>query len=194
MNNNPKRLLPIIGVAGGSGCGKSTIIQALKQISTLPLTSISLDSYYRDLSHLPLKERSAVNFDHPDALDIDLVVKQLQQLAQHEEIHVPDYDFTIHNRRGSHTIQPKQAIVIEGTLVLSIPPIRDRLDDSIFIDTPDDIRLIRRLLRDRKERGRSLEFSIQHYMQTVRPMYHEWIAPCKHKADTILDGMNEIQD
>ena len=180
--------IPVIGIAGGSGSGKTTLLRALATFSTQPLTILPLDAYYRDLSHVPIGERKLVNFDHPDALDSALCAMHLERLSLGQAIECPVYDFATHSRLGCKTVKPESLIVCEGTLVLSISAIRDHLDYSVFVETADDIRLIRRIKRDQLERGRSIDSILDQYITTVRPMYEQFILPCKTWCDLIVDG------
>ncbi len=185
----------LIGVAGGTGSGKTTV--ARKIYDALHLDSAVLldqDAYYRELSHLSLEERSQVNFDHPDAFDSDLLVEHLKELAIGRAIEKPLYDFSRHTRSAdSVRVEPRDVIVLEGILALAEPAVRDLLDLKIFVDADADIRFIRRLERDMEERGRSLDDVVQQYLSTVRPMHFEFVEPSKRYADIILPrgGHNE---
>ena len=185
----------LIGVAGGTGSGKTTV--ARKIYDALHLDSAVLldqDAYYRELSHLTLEERREVNFDHPDAFDSDLLVEQLKELASGRAIQKPLYDFARHTRSAdSIRVEPRDVIVLEGILALAEPAVRDLLDLKIFVDADADIRFIRRLQRDMEERDRSLDDVVQQYLSTVRPMHFEFVEPSKRYADIILPrgGHNE---
>jgi len=194
--SNPESQIPhtIVGVAGGSGCGKTTILNRLRALADGVVTIIPLDAYYRDLSSLPVDERSRVNFDHPDSLDIKKLSSDLIRLSHNHAVQLPVYDFSTHTRVGEKNVSPTPIIIVEGTLVLSLPEVRERLDLKIFIDTPDDIRLLRRIQRDQAERGRDVASILQQYMETVRPMYWHYIDPCKHHADMVVDGMAAMDD
>lgn len=178
----------IIGIAGGTGSGKTTV--ARKIYESLHLDSavfLDHDSYYRDLGHLPLAERKGVNFDHPDALDNELLVEQLDALARREPIEKPLYDFAIHSRTGeTERITPRDVVLVEGILLLADPELRRRFDLKIFVDTEPDVRFIRRLRRDLELRGRTLDSVIEQYLGTVRPMHWEFVEPSKRYADIIL--------
>lgn len=179
----------MIGVAGGSGSGKTTILEAFLGLCPCPVTVLPQDAYYHDLSPLPLVERGRQNFDHPDALDSSLFEAHLLQLRRGQPVPAPLYDFTTHTRIGTHPIAPAPVILAEGTLVLAIAALARHLTLRVFVDAPPDIRFIRRLQRDRVERGRSVDSVIQQYLETVRPMDLAFIAPCKAHADLVLDGL-----
>lgn len=182
----------LIAVAGGSASGKSTVVQ--KIISLLDSTDITVikhDDYYKDLTHLSLEERYKINFDHPDSLDNDLFYKQLNDLLNNKEIYKPTYDFVSHNRSTStELIKPTKIILTEGILVLEDKRIRDIATIKIFVESDDDIRFIRRLVRDTKERGRSIESVINQYLSTVKPMYYSFVKPTKRYADMIIPNDN----
>lgn len=186
----------ILGIAGGSGSGKTTVTR--KIVSALDSDSIILldhDSYYRDQSHLPFEKRTAINYDHPDALDNDLLLEHLKQLRAFQPIEKPLYNF-VSCTRSSETmrIEPKDIIILEGFLIFSDPRIRQMCDIKIYVDTDDDVRIIRRIERDLKERGRSLESIISQYFATVKPMHHQFVEPSKRFADIIIPygGHNQI--
>lgn len=185
----------LIGCAGGSGSGKTTLAAAIDdRLGSNRSGVLSLDSYYKDLSHLPLKERAAVNFDHPDALDVQLLTQQIRQLRCGKAVEVPRYDFTTHTRRlETLTLQSKPVVLIEGILLLALEPIRSLLDLKVFIDTPADIRFIRRLVRDIQERGRTVDSCIQQYYATTRPMHLAWVESSKVFADVVVSGEEEIE-
>ena len=178
----------LIGIAGGSGSGKTLVSQRLyDELGSDKVIMIQQDSYYKDLSHLDLKERKKQNFDHPDALDDELLICQLKALLKGKYVDQPIYDFTLHTRKketkliGNHII-----IILEGILVLHNPKLRELMDIKVYVDTDDDIRLIRRLKRDIKERGRSLDSVINQYEQSVRPMHLQFVEPTKRYADIII--------
>lgn len=178
----------LIGIAGASGSGKTLVSKTLlEQLGSEKVAIIQEDSYYKDLSHLPIEERAKINFDHPDAFDHDLLFKHLIRLLKGEKIELPLYDFTIHSRRKeTQVVGPHQIIILEGILLLAIPELRDLMDIKIYIDTPPDICFIRRLQRDIEERGRSVESVIEQYQKTVRPMYLQFVEPSKRYADLII--------
>lgn len=155
---------------------------------------LSLDAYYKDLSHLPLEARASVNFDHPDALDVQLLTQQIRQLRCGHAVEVPRYDFTTHTRRPATLMfQPKAVMLVEGILLLALEPIRSLLNLKVFVDASADIRFIRRLLRDIRERGRTVDSCIQQYYTTTRPMHFAWVEPSKAFADVVVSGEEEIE-
>ncbi|MFA6956922.1 MAG: uridine kinase [Thermoanaerobaculia bacterium] len=186
----------IIGIAGGTGSGKTTIARRVyEQIGRDRIEWISHDSYYRNFGDLPLEERHRVNYDHPDSLETTLMVEQLDQLLGGNPIEIPVYDFSTH-LRSVHTrrVDPKPAVIVEGILVLAEPEIRKRIDIKLFVDTPADIRFLRRLRRDIESRGRTVESVIDQYLATVRPMHEEFVEPSKRFADLIIPegGENRV--
>jgi len=186
----------IIGVAGGTASGKTTVSQAiLDRVGRDRIVFIQHDSYYRDLSHLLLEERRVMNFDHPDSLENELLIRHLDELLVGHVIDVPVYDFRIHTRLPeTRRVEPKPVILVEGILVFVDKALRDMMDVKIYVDTPADIRFIRRLERDINERGRSLRSVIDQYRSTVRPMHLEFVEPSKRYADVIIPegGFNEV--
>jgi uridine kinase len=178
----------VIGIAGGSGSGKTTVAKAiLERFEVGTLALIQQDAYYRDFRHLVDEERKNVNFDHPDALDSELLVDHINQLKNGTAIERPNYDFTSHLRRSDRSqVHPVDIVLVEGILVLSDPRLRDLMDMKIFIDIAPDIRFIRRLRRDVKERGRSPHSVIEQYLTTVRPMHYQFVEQSKDYADIIL--------
>lgn len=178
----------IIGIAGGTASGKTTVAQ--KIASTFPegiAALMDLDSYYKDLSHLEIEDRKKQNFDHPDAFDFDLLIEHLKELRQGHKIEKPIYSFKEHTRlEKKEIIHPAQVIILEGILVLYPESIKELIDFAIYVDTDDDIRLSRRLERDVKERGRTLEGVLNQYFETVRPMHKAFIDPSKRNADIII--------
>ena len=178
----------LIAVAGGSASGKTTVVKKIiERLNSTDITVITHDDYYKDLSELPLEERKKVNFDHPDSLDNDLFVAQLSQLLKGYSIEKPTYDFVEHNRsRETTTIKPTRIIIAEGILILEDERVRDLATIKLFVESDDDIRFIRRLVRDTKERGRSIESVINQYLTTVKPMYYAFIKPTKRYADMII--------
>ncbi len=178
----------IVGVAGGSGSGKTTVVHELvRRLSTYPVTVIQHDWYYRDWSHLPPHERAAINFDHPDAIQTELLVEHLKQLRSGVPVEAPVYDFVRHERRSDTRLVPSgEAIIVEGILVLAEPKLRELMDLKLFVDTDADIRFIRRLQRDMTERGRTMESVIRQYLQTVQPMHLQFVEPSKRHADVII--------
>lgn len=186
----------VIGIAGGSGSGKSTVLQhIIRAFGTDPIAVLDHDAYYRDLSHLPPDERAQFNFDHPDALETDLMCEHLDRLTAGETIEKPVYDFTTHTRQSeTETIEPRPVILIEGILVLAERSLEKRMDIRIYVDAADDIRLMRRIRRDIEERGRTIEGILRQYERTVRPMHLEFVEPSKREADVIIPrgGHNEV--
>jgi len=178
----------IIGIAGGTGSGKSTIAQEIYQ--SLPPGSIAMleqDSYYKDQSHLTFEERICTNYDHPDAFDTKLLLKHLGELLNGVSIDKPIYDFEIHNRKvETQKVYPKDIIILEGIMILVEPEIRKMMDIKLFVDTDSDVRIIRRIKRDIKERGRTIDSVIDQYINVVRPMHLEFVEPTKRYADIII--------
>mgnify|MGYP000689963994 CR=1 FL=1 len=186
----------IIGIAGGTGCGKTTVVnQILKELPEGEVGVISQDSYYKDTSHLTYEERVKINFDHPRSIDFDLLEEHLKELKKGKPIHQPVYSFVKHNRTGDTILtHPRKVMIVEGILILSKPKIRNMFDIKIFVDTPLDICLLRRMKRDIAERGRTLESVANQYESTVKPMYHQFISPSRFTADVIVTqgGKNRI--
>ncbi len=186
----------LIGIAGGSGAGKTTVLRALlEQIGEERVAYVYHDSYYRDLSHLSPTERAEVNFDHPDALETDLLIQHLKRLQMGEAVDVPIYDFTTHTRRHeTQRLEPKPVILVEGILILADRALREMMDIKIYVDTDADLRFIRRLKRDLEDRGRTIQSVIEQYEETVRPMHNSFVEPSKRYADIIIPegGFNPI--
>lgn len=184
----------LIGVAGGSSSGKTTVAERLAELAgARHLALLKLDSYYIELGHRPLEARKAVNFDHPDAFDWELLHEHVAALADGRAVPVPIYDYVEFNRSDQvRLVQPARIIVVEGILVLWDPALRERFDLKVFLDTDADLRLIRRLRRDVAERGRSTESVIAQYLSTVRPAHEQFIEPSKRYADVIIPegGLN----
>lgn len=178
----------LIAVAGGSASGKTTVVKKIiEKLNSDDITVITHDDYYKDLSHLSIEERRQVNFDHPNSLDNDLFVAQLSDLLEGKEIDKPTYDFVQHNRsKKTDKVKPTKIIMIEGIMVLEDERIRELSDIKLFVESDDDVRFIRRLVRDTKERGRSIESVINQYLNTVKPMYYAFIKPTKRYADMII--------
>jgi uridine kinase len=182
-------MLPIvIGVAGGSGSGKTTVVRRIvESLGPDQVTVLDHDRYYRDRNELRLEERAALNYDHPDALDTDLMVRHVHQLKAGRAVDVPVYDFTRHARlTTTEPASPRRAIIVEGILVFVDSALRALMDIKVFVDTDDDTRFIRRLRRDVAERGRTMESVIEQYQSTVKPMHLEFVEPSKRYADIIL--------
>ncbi len=178
----------LVGISGASGSGKTLVAQSLyNSLGSGKAVYLQEDSYYKDLAHLPVEGRTQINFDHPDAFDHQLLFKQIKDLLQGKAIEYPIYDYTTHTRkRETLKIEPKKVIILDGILILSIKEIRETIDIKIYVDTPPDICLIRRLQRDIKERNRSLDSVVKQYQETVRPMFLQFIEPSKRFADIII--------
>ena len=186
----------VIGVAGGTGSGKTTVAnQILQRVGAEHITYIPHDAYYRDQSHLPLRLRAQVNFDHPDSLETELLVEHLEELRAGRAVEVPIYDFTTHTRtQAKRRVEPAPVILVEGILIFVEPELRDLFNVKLYVDTDADVRFIRRLRRDIEERGRSVESVCEQYLSTVRPMHLEFVEPSKRYADVIIPegGFNEV--
>jgi uridine kinase len=178
----------IIGICGGTGSGKTTVAnRILESVSTEDVIFLQQDSYYRNLDQMPLDFRQQVNFDHPDAIDNDLLVEHVRALKRGEAVELPIYDFKTHSRRDETLhMEPRPIIIIEGILVFAEKRLLDEMDIRVYVDTPDDIRFIRRLRRDVAERGRTAESVIEQYLATVRPMHMQFVEPSKRCADVII--------
>lgn len=178
----------IIGIAGGTGSGKTTVVeQIVEELPEGEVCVISQDSYYRDTSHLPLEERVKINFDHPQAIDFELLAKHLKQLRAGKSIEQPIYSFIEHNRTGETlTTHPKKVIIVEGILILTNKSIRDMLDIKLFVHADSDERLIRRINRDIQDRGRTIDEVLERYKTTLKPMHQQFIEPTKEYADIII--------
>ena len=186
----------IIGVAGGTGSGKTTVAnRILERVGTENIAYIPHDAYYIDMGHLPEQERANTNFDHPNSLETSLLVEHLKQLRAGESVDIPVYDFTTHTRTSKTLhIDPAPIVLVEGILIFAEPELRVLCDVKLYIDTDADIRFIRRLRRDVQERGRTVESVIEQYLRTVRPMHLEFVEPSKRNADVIIPegGFNEV--
>ncbi|WP_267610138.1 uridine kinase [Enterococcus faecium] len=186
----------IIGVTGGSGSGKTSVSRAI--FNNFPDHSIMMleqDSYYKDQSHLSFEERLNTNYDHPFAFDNDLLIQHVGDLLNYKAIEKPVYDYVAHTRSQATIIQePKEVIILEGILILEDERLRDLMDIKVYVDTDDDIRIIRRIKRDMEERGRTLDSVIEQYLTVVKPMYHQFIEPTKRYADIIVPegGENHV--
>ncbi|MGO3733155.1 MAG: uridine kinase [Vagococcus sp.] len=185
----------VIGVTGGSGSGKTSVSRAI--LNALPNHSILLfeqDSFYKNQSHLSFEERLNTNYDHPLAFDTELLIEQLQSLIRYEAIDKPVYDYEAHTRSTDVSHQePKEVIIVEGILILEDERLRDLMDIKVYVDTEDDIRIIRRIKRDMQDRGRSLDSVIDQYLSVVKPMHHQFIEPTKKYADVIIPEGGENQ-
>jgi uridine kinase len=180
----------LIGIGGGSGSGKTSVAQNIDQLlGPGRVCIIEQDFYYRDLSRLPLEQRAKMNFDHPDAFDVDLMYTQLCELLGGKAIEHPIYDFRTHCRKsGTERVGPHRVVILEGILILMDPRIRSLMDIKVYVDNDPDVRFIRRLKRDIEERGRSVDSIVHQYEKTVRPMYLQFVEPTKRYADIIIPG------
>lgn len=177
-----------IGIAGGTGSGKTTVVnQIINQLQHDEVDVIYQDSYYKDTSHLGFEDRKAINFDHPQSIDFELLVEHLKTLKSQQNIEQPIYSFKTHNRTGeTKTTRPRKVMIVEGILILTNPAIREMLDIKIYVQTDSDERLIRRLKRDITERGRDLDEVLNRYQNTLKPMHLQFIEPTKEYADIII--------
>ena len=192
-----KNKVIIIGIAGGSGSGKTRLVKnILLELSDTKTTSIEVDSYYKDLSHLSFKEREKNNFDHPDSIDFKLLYKHLKEIINNNKIETPVYNYKEHirDKNNTKTIENVQIILLEGIFALYHEEIRDLIEIKIFVDTPSDIRILRRIKRDINKRKRTIDSIIEQYNQTVRPMFIKYVKPTKEYADLIVPygGKNKI--
>lgn len=186
----------LIGIAGGTGSGKTSMAENIvRDFSSDQVVIIEQDSYYRDLKDIPMDKRNHHNFDHPDAYDFDLLKEQMRMLLDGKSIYIPIYDYKTHTRKEeAHRVSGHKIVVLEGIMVLVDSKLRDMMDIKIYIETAADIRFIRRLTRDIKERGRLVESVMQQYLETVRPMHDQFIETTKHYADIIIPegGHNKV--
>lgn len=186
----------ILGIAGGSGSGKTTVSRSLQDaLAGSSVLAIQHDAYYRHRPELTDEARAQINFDHPSALENTLLIQHLDDLREGRAVELPDYDFSSHLRRSATTrVTPKRVIIVEGILVLADPALRDRFDLKLYVDTEADIRLMRRILRDTSERGRTVEQVSEQYCSTVRPMHQQFVEPSKRFADLVLveGGASEV--
>lgn len=178
----------IIGICGGTGSGKTTVARRILQcVGAEDVAFIQQDSYYRDLAQMPLDHRQRANFDHPDATNNDLMVEHVRRLKGGQAVELPIYDFKTHTRSNeTRRIEPKRIVIVEGILIFAEPRLIEEMDVKIFVDTPDDIRFIRRLQRDIRERGRTVDSVIEQYFASVRPMHMQFVEPSKRMADVII--------
>lgn len=185
-----------IGVAGGTGSGKTTVARAiLDRVGAQRIAHLEQDAYYRDFHPLPIADQQRINFDHPDALETELLVEHIRELQAGRPVSVPEYSFTTYRRLPTrHLLQPRPVILVEGILILAEKSLRDLLDIKVYVDTDADLRFIRRLMRDTAERGRSLTSVVEQYLHTVRPMHLEFVEPSKRYADIIIPegGHNQV--
>lgn len=186
----------VIGIAGGSGSGKTTVVNAITESLRERVVVIPQDSYYKDSSHLPMEERQQINFDHPDAIDFKLLCEQLKELKSGRTIEQPVYSYITCSRSKTETVtvKPAEVIIIEGILVFSCKELREQMDVKIFVDADDDDRLMRVMARDIMERGKTVGTVIERYSKTVKPMYLQFIEPSKRYADIIIPqgGHNKV--
>ena len=185
----------VIGIAGGTGSGKTTITRAIQQQFEKSVTVIYHDNYYKAHHDLTYEERCRLNFDHPNAFDTDLMIKHLKALRRGQAIESPVYDFTVHDRSDNTlTIRPTSIIIVEGILIFYDKELRDLMDIKLYVDADADVRILRRILRDVKERARSLDSVINQYLETVKPMHEAFVEPSKRYADVIIPegGRNTV--
>lgn len=186
----------VLGVAGGSGSGKTTVVEKIIEgMGDIPVSLLHHDSYYRDHPDLTLEQRSALNFDHPDVLETELLTAHLRQLVAGEAVDVPVYDFTTHERSSAvRKVDPAPVIIVDGILVLTDPALRSLMDIRVYVDTDPDVRFIRRLQRDTEQRGRTVRSVIDQYESTVRPMHLEFVEPSRRQAHVIIPfgGENRV--
>jgi uridine kinase len=184
----------IIGIAGGTGSGKSTFTNKIKEAFADDTTVIYYDNYYKAQDELPFEERKLQNYDHPDAFETDLLLEHLQKLKNGESVECPIYDYTIHNRSKEVTvIKPSPVIIIEGILVLQDERLRNQMDIKVYVDADADERILRRVIRDVEERGRDLQGIVDQYLTTVKPMHYVYVEPTKAMADVVINsGMNDV--
>jgi len=177
----------IIGIAGGTGSGKTTITDCLVERFGGNVSVIHHDNYYKAHHDMPFEERKLLNYDHPDSFDTDMLIEHLRLLKQGQSIECPVYDYSIHDRTDQTvTILPTKVIIVEGILIYADPVLCSQIDIKIFVDTDADVRILRRILRDVEERGRSLESVINQYLTTVKPMHEQFVEPSKRRADVII--------
>lgn len=183
----------VIGIAGGTGSGKTTVVNnILQQLNAEGVNVLSQDNYYHDNHHLSLAEREALNYDHPKSIDFELLVKHVKMLKKGEAIEQPLYSFVTHSRTGDFVIvEPRNVLIVEGILVLTNPELLKEFDLKVFVHADSDERLIRRIKRDTQERGRDLEEVLHRYQTTLKPMHQEFIEPSKNEADLIVPNMKQ---
>lgn len=184
----------IIGIAGGTGSGKSTFTNKLKDTFHEDVAVLYHDNYYRDQSDIPLEERKKTNYDHPDAMETELLVEHLHQLKEGKAIECPVYDYTMHTRSNQvMKVEPKRVILLEGILVLADERLRELMDVKVYVEADADERILRRVIRDVKERGRDIEGVVEQYLTTVKPMHYLYVEPTRTTADIVINsGMNPV--
>lgn len=184
----------IIGIAGGTGSGKTTLTEKLKAEFGEDVSVLYHDNYYKSHSEMPYEERTKLNYDHPDAFDTDLMIRDIQALRRGETVRCPVYDYTIHDRSGETVeVRPTKVIIVEGILIFENQALRDLMDIKIFVDTDADVRILRRIMRDVKKRGRSLDSVVKQYLTTVKPMHEQFVEPSKRYADiVVLEGGHNL--
>ena len=179
--------ITVIGIAGGTGSGKSTFTNRLKEQFGDKIAVIYYDNYYRAQDDVPFEERKKVNYDSPDSLETDLMISHLRALKEGKTIECPTYDYTVHNRsKETVVIEPRKVIIVEGILIFDSSELCDLMDMKVFVDTDADVRILRRIVRDVKERGRTLDSVVNQYLTTVKPMHEQFVEPSKRKADLIV--------
>ncbi len=177
----------IIGIAGGTGCGKTTVTNKIKEMFKDNVSVVYHDNYYKRHDDLPYEERTKLNYDHPDSFDTDMMIQDLKDLRSGKTVHCPVYDYTIHNRTDETIeVKPNKVIVVEGILIFDNEELRNQMDIKIFVDTDADTRILRRILRDVEERGRTLTSVINQYMNTVKPMHEQYVQPSRKYADIVM--------
>ncbi len=184
----------VIGIAGGTGSGKTTLTRRLKERFGENVSVLYHDNYYKQHDEMPYEERCKLNYDHPNAFDTELMIRDLEALRRGETIYCPVYDYTIHNRGTERLeVRPTKVILVEGILIFENKALRDLMDIKIFVDTDADVRILRRILRDVEERGRSLDSVVEQYLTTVKPMHEQFVEPSKRCADIIvLEGGHNL--
>ncbi len=186
----------VIGIAGGTGSGKSTLIQRIKEEFADQITMLSHDFYYKAHDDMTYEERCQLNYDHPDAFDTDLMIEHVKELKNWKQVQRPVYDFTVHNRKAEETVMvlPSKVVVVEGILIFENRELRDLFDIKVFVDTDADVRILRRILRDVQERGRTLDSVVNQYLTTVKLMHEQFVEPSKKYADIIIPegGFNKV--
>ena len=185
----------VIGIAGGTGSGKTTLTRRLVERFGADVSVLNHDNYYKAHDDMPFEARRRLNYDHPDSFDTDLLVRDLKQLRQGVAVDCPTYDYTVHNRaQATLRVEPARVVIVEGILIFENQALREQMDIKIFVDTDADVRILRRLVRDVKERGRSLDSVVGQYLSTVKPMHEAFVEPSKKYADLIVPegGNNQV--